>query len=73
MRGVDLPKLKSIEPVFFKFDNKRAAQKAKFLGEFFPAELKAAGHRRTFLEFFQTDRFTGLAKGIIKVDVGTLP
>ena len=73
LQGVDLPKLKGIEPVFFKFDNKRAAQKAKFLGEFFPAEYHATVHRKTFLEFFQTDRATGLAKGIIRVDVSTLP
>jgi hypothetical protein len=72
MAGVDLKLLKQLEPLFFNFSNKRAAQKARFLGEFFPAEIAADAHRRTFLEFFQLDR-TGLAKGIIRVDLGTLP
>jgi hypothetical protein len=73
LNGADLVLLKRIEPVFFKFDNERAAQKAKFMGEFFPAEAAAHSHRRTFLEFFQTDKTTGLPKGIIKVDMSTLP
>ncbi len=64
--GVDLDLL---DPILRNFDNKRAAQKAKYLGEFFPAQGEADGAGRTFLEFFQTDR-NGKAKGIVGIDLG---
>jgi hypothetical protein len=65
--GVRVPDL---DPVFLSFANKRAAQKAKFLGEFFPAHLKAENKSpfRTFLEFFQSDKDTGAKKGIIGIN-----
>jgi hypothetical protein len=37
LAGVDLSLLRSLEPLFFNFDNLRAAQKAKYYGEFFPS------------------------------------
>jgi len=67
--GVDLPRLKVLEPVFFEFANSRAAQKAKFFGEFFPSSANADRARNTFLEFFQIDRHTGNRKGIIALDL----
>ena len=73
MQGVDLAALKKKESAFFSFANKRAVQRAKFFGEFFPAKHFADSHQRTFLDFFQQDSHTGLAKGIIKVDLDTLP
>jgi hypothetical protein len=51
------------------FDNGRAAQKAKYLGEFFPAHLTEGGSGQTFLDFFQVDRETGDAKGMVALDV----
>ena len=63
--GVDPHKL---DPVLLKFDNQRAAQKAKFGGELFPASGRADGAGRTYLEFLQFDR-TGAAKGIIAIDL----
>ncbi len=39
--GVDLQALMSSEPVFFRFEGRRAAQKAKFGGEFFPSGIEA--------------------------------
>src|SRR5215469_6170594 len=39
MAGVDFALLMAIEPALFDFSNRRAAQKAKYLGELFPAEL----------------------------------
>ena len=42
-----------MDPVFRDFDNERAAQKAKYGGEFFPSSFKADAVGRTFLEFFQ--------------------
>jgi hypothetical protein len=53
-----------LDPVFLDFRNGRAAQKAKFGGELFPAEMIEAGSGKPFLEFFQFDR-TGRLKGIV--------
>jgi len=65
--GVDREYLLQIDPVFFDFANKRAAQKAKYGGEFFPADANAAP-RKKYLEFFQEDR-NGNPKGIVAVDL----
>ena len=67
--GVDLLRLKILEPVFFDFANARAAQKAKFFGEFFPSSINADPAGNTFLEFFQIDKHTGNQKGIIALDL----
>ena len=69
LSGVDLPLLKRVEPLFFDFANFRAAQKAKFYGEFFPASTSADRAGRTFLEFFQIDKNTGNPKGIVALDL----
>ena len=60
--GVD-PDL--LDDVFFDFSDRRAQQKAKFQGEFFPTNAKADMSGRTFLEFFQIDKQTGDPKGIV--------
>ncbi len=62
--GVDVD---LIDPVLFEFDNERAAQKAKYFGDIFPAELPEGISGKTFLEFFQTDKVTGERKGIIGI------
>jgi hypothetical protein len=62
--GVD-PRL--LDPVLLDFANERAAQKAKFHGEMFPAEIPEGISGKTFLEFFQTDKTTGRRKGIIAI------
>ena len=67
--GVDVVLLRSLEPAFFNFDNLRAAQKAKFYGEFFPSSARANLVGTTFLDFFQIDKNTGNAKGIIALDL----
>ena len=54
------------------FSNRRQAQKQAFGGELFPADWEADEHGRTFLEFFQTDQ-QAIPKGIIAIDLGTLP
>lgn len=64
--GVDPDRL---DPVLLDFSGGRAAQKAKYGGELFPAELPEGRSGRTFLEFFQTDRETGGTKGIVAIDV----
>ena len=59
-----------LDPVLLQFDAGRAAQKARYLGELFPASLGATVEGISFLEFFQTDRETGGGKGIVAVDLG---
>jgi hypothetical protein len=58
-----------LDPVLLDFAYSRAAQKAKYLGEFFPAQLVEGGSGDTFLDFFQTDRNTGDPKGIVAIDL----
>jgi hypothetical protein len=72
MAHVDMPALRLVEPVLFDFRNRRAAQKAKFGGELFPAQYKVASLGGTFLDFFQLDKDTGQPKGIVAVDLGSL-
>lgn len=69
VRGVDPAKL---HPVFLQFDNGRAAQKARYRGEFFPAHYKEGGSGRVFVDFFQTDKNSGSAKGIVALQLGGL-
>ena len=66
--GVD-PTL--LDPVLLDFDNGRAAQKAKYLGEFFPAEFREGTSGETWLDFFQQDK-DGKPKGIIAIDLRRL-
>ena len=56
---VDVSKL---DKVFL--ERSRKNQKAKYGGEFFPSSALADGSHR-FIQFFQTDKETGLEKGII--------
>ncbi len=60
-----------LDPVFLDFSNKRAAMKAKYGGEFFPASAMAAGGV-VYRDFFQRDR-NGIAKGVLQIDLGRLP
>lgn len=68
--GMDLVRLDS---VFSDFANGRANQKARFGGEFFPSTMIAANLGVSFSEFFQTDRFTGMRKGILSISLTTDP
>ncbi|MCY3923413.1 MAG: hypothetical protein OXG27_13620 [Chloroflexi bacterium] len=61
-----------LDPVLLTFDPGRTAQKAKFLGELFPASSMSGEDGLSFLEFFQTDRNTGERKGIVALDLGGL-
>jgi len=64
--GVDPEKL---DPVFLDFSEKRAAQKGKYFGEFFPAQMVEADTGRLFLDFFQIDKETGMPKGIVEINL----
>ncbi len=59
----------ALDPVLLIFDPGRATQKAKYLGELFPASAIADGDGFSFLEFFQTDKDTGRPKGIVTIDL----
>ena len=69
--GVDLRRL--LATPLFTFDRGRAAQKAAYGGELFPADAQADGAGRRFLEFFQVDKETGNPKGIVALDLGGMP
>lgn len=55
-----------LDPVFLDFRDKRAHQKSKYGGEFFLSK-KLADRSHPFVEYFQIDKDTGNAKGIIRV------
>jgi hypothetical protein len=65
---VDLERLEEIDPVLLDLTNKRAAQKAKYGGELFPASVTEGKSKKKFLDFFQTTR-NEEPKGIIAVDL----
>jgi hypothetical protein len=66
--NVNFLKLKELDPVLLEFKNHRAAQKAKYGGELFPASSIASSDGKTFLEFFQKDR-DGNPKGVITIEL----
>ena len=57
------------DPVFLDCSHARAAQKARFQGEFFPADLPEGLTGKAFLEFLQTDKETGAPKGILALNL----
>lgn len=65
--------LSKLDPVLQDLSNSRAAQKAKYFGEFFPAELPEGATGKNFLEFFQRDRQTREAKGIVELELEAMP
>ncbi len=58
-----------LDPVLLTFDPGRATQKAKYLGELFPASVVAGPNGLSFLDFFQTDGDAGERKGIIAINL----
>ncbi len=62
----------ALDPVLLTFDPGRTTQKAKYLGELFPASIIASEDGFSFLGFFQTDKDTGGPKGIVAIDLGGL-
>jgi hypothetical protein len=64
--------LERLDPVLLTFDDGRAAQKARFGGELFPATFPASPGAPRYLDFFQLDRATGQQKGIIALDLRRL-
>ena len=59
----------ALDPVLLTFDPGRTTQKAKYMGELFPASVIANSEGLSFLQFFQTDKNTGKPKGIVAIDL----
>lgn len=55
-----------LNPVLLDFKDHRRAQKKHYLGELFLSSSFAAPGR-FFIDFFQTDRYTGKHKGILRI------
>jgi hypothetical protein len=64
--GVDRAVLEDLGPELLDLSDKRAAQKARFGGEFLPNVVEAASGQQ-FADFFQSDR-DGTPKGIVVID-----
>ena len=58
-----------LDPVFWDFSRGRA-QKQRFLGEFFPAQLPEGATGRALMDFFQVNQLSGEPKGIVAVRLG---
>lgn len=56
-----------LDPVLLDFSYGRFFQKLKYRGELFPADWQEANTGRTWLEFFQQDKDTGVPKGILEI------
>lgn len=57
-----------LDPVLLIFDDSRAIQKAKFLGELFPAHSRGTIDK-IFIDFFQQDKNSGEPKGIVLINL----
>ncbi len=64
MAGFDATRL---DPVFVDFSQLRAAQKAKYGGEFFP--VRTDDPQESYLDYFQREKDTTRPKGIIAIDL----
>lgn len=56
-----------LDPVFLDFSQGTIHQKKKYLGEFFPSTFIEAKSGKIFVDFFQTEKDTGVPKGIIRL------
>ena len=66
---IDGVEVEALDSVFLDFSKARMAQKRKYASEFFPAQMPEGASGRVFLEFFQTDKETGKAKGIVGLNL----
>lgn len=61
-----------LDPVLKDFSNRRAAQKAKYSGEFFEAEAEAIPDGTLYIDFFQMTK-DSKRKGILAIELSNLP
>lgn len=62
----------ALDPVLLDFSEGRRAQKERFGGELFPADVAAEPAGTRFLDYFRHDRETGEPKGIVQIDLEAL-
>jgi len=69
--GVDPQQL---DPQFIDFSPQgRARIKVKYMADLFPSSWIEASKSRSFLDYFQVDKTTGLPKGVIQLNLGGTP
>lgn len=68
-KGVDLINAKKTMPILWDFSNGRYEQQKKYHSDIFPANVMERSSSKYFLDFFQCDKKTGNAKGIIKLEI----
>jgi hypothetical protein len=56
-----------LDPVVWDFSRGREAQKQRFLGELFPAQLPEGATGGAFVDFFQVNKISGEPKGILAI------
>ena len=62
-----------VDPVLRRHDDQRKAMKAKYFGDVFPwGEVACATTLLIYRDFFQRDR-SGIAKGVVLLDVMLVP
>ena len=64
---------KRVDPVLLDFSDLRLKQKLKYRGEFFPANATVDPVGITFLAFFQVCKVTGAPKGLVRIELSSLP
>jgi hypothetical protein len=62
-----------LDPELLDFSDERAAQKARYGGELFPADWPAKADGTTYLDYFQYDDVATQPKGIIALNLTGLP
>jgi hypothetical protein len=62
-----------LDPILLDFSAGRLKQKVKYRGELFPVQAVEDKLGITFLEFFQICKASGAPKGIIRLELSTLP
>jgi hypothetical protein len=65
--------LDHLDPELRDFSDRRAAQKARYGGELFPADWPAQADGTTFRDLFQRDPASRRSKGIVAIDLAGLP
>lgn len=69
--NIDEVSLELLDPTLMNFSDKQTEQKEKFGGELFP-NLAEQDPELSILDWFQLDKNTGKAKGIVAIDLRNL-
>jgi len=56
-----------LDPLFLNLMHGTDLQKQKYGGEYFPSSWVEARSGKRFVDFFQTEKFTGQPKGILRI------